>query len=311
MCTCSEGMTRRQAMQSVAAAAAAFAASSLPLGWTQAAETKPRKVLFFTKSSGFQHDCIKRAAPDELSFAEKILVDLGKQHGFEVTATKDGSYFTPEKLAAFDVVAFYTTGELDQTDSDKGKPTGKPAKDGGVPMPPGGPQALLDFIAAGKGFVGFHCATDTFDHHGDNADAHPYIKMIGGEFDGHGKQQPAKIRAVRKFAPVKDVADYELLEEWYLFKNIAADMHVILVQDTAGMEQRYTDRKPYPMTWARAHGKGRVFYTSMGHREDVWTNPLFHQVTLGGLSWAAGNVQAETPANLTEACPGVENVRKG
>ena len=313
MCTCSEGTTRRQAMKNVAAMAAAFAAANvLPLGWTRAAaDNKTRKVLFFTKSSGFQHDVIKRSKPDELSFAEKILVDLGKQHGFDVTATKDGSCFTPEKLADFDVVAFYTTGDVDQTDSDKGKPTGKPAKDGGVPMPPGGADALLKFIESGKGFVGFHCATDTFDHHGDNAAAHPYIKMIGGEFNGHGKQQPSKIRAVKQFAPVKDVNDYEMHEEWYRFKNLAPDMHVILVQETATMDKDHTQLKPYPMTWARTQGKGRVFYTSMGHREDVWTNPLFHQVILGGLSWAAGNVQAEAPANLTEACPGVENVRKG
>jgi len=89
MCTCSEGMTRRQAMKSVAAMAAAFAAGSLlPTDWARAADGKNRKVLFFTKSSGFQHDVIKRKSSDELSFAEKILVDLGKQHGFDVTATR-------------------------------------------------------------------------------------------------------------------------------------------------------------------------------------------------------------------------------
>ena len=90
MCTCSEGLTRRQAMKNVAAMAAAFAASSaIPLGWARAATDtdKPRKVLFFTQSAGFQHDCIKRDNPDQLSFAEKVLVDLGKQHGFDVTAT--------------------------------------------------------------------------------------------------------------------------------------------------------------------------------------------------------------------------------
>jgi type 1 glutamine amidotransferase len=56
-------------------------------------------------------------------------------------------------------------------------------------------------------------------------------------------------------------------------------------------------------------GKGRVFYTSMGHREDVWTNPLFQQIILGGMAWAVGNVEAEVKPNLMEACPGVENVR--
>ncbi len=114
MCTCSEGMSRRQAIRSVAAMAAAFAAASaLPLGWTRAADGKTRKVLFFTQSAGFQHDCIKRKSADELSFAERVLVDLGKQHGFDVTATKDGGVFTPEKLAEFDVIAFYTTGDLE------------------------------------------------------------------------------------------------------------------------------------------------------------------------------------------------------
>ena len=306
MCKCSEGVTRRQAMQTVAAAAAAFATASIPLGWTRAADDKTKKVLFFTKSAGFQHSCITR--PDnqsdkELSHAEKVLVELGKASHFEVTATKDGSYFTPEKLAQFDVVAFYTTGDLT-----------KPGTDGTPPMPAEGREALMKFIEGGKGFVGFHCAADTFGQHagaGNDDKADAYIKMIGGEFDGHGAQQKSRIRAVKAFAPLKDVNDFELLEEWYLFRNIAPDMHVILVQETGSMsEDMHKNRKPHPMTWARTQGKGRVFYSSMGHREDVWTNPLFHQIILGGLAWAAGNVQAEAKPNLKEACPDVEKVRQ-
>ena len=110
MCTCSEGVTRRQAMQAAAAMAAAFAAGALPLGWTRAADDKKQKVLFFTKSAGFQHSVITRKG-DALGHAEKILIELGKEHGFDVTATKDGSIFTPEKLKEFDVIAFYTTGD--------------------------------------------------------------------------------------------------------------------------------------------------------------------------------------------------------
>ena len=307
MCTCSEGLTRRHAMQTVAAMAAAFAAGSLPLGWTRGADNKTRKVLFFTKSAGFQHTCITRPKPDQLSHAEQVLVDLGKHHGFDVTATKDGSIFTPDQLEKFDVIAFYTTGDLR-----------KPGTDGTPPMPQDGRETLLNFIASGKGFVGFHCATDTFGKHaghGNGKDAGPYIKMVGGEFDGHGAQQTARIRAITGpggagFAPLKDARDFELHEEWYAFRNLAPDMQVILAQETAGMkEDLYTKRQAYPMTWARTQGKGRVFYTSMGHREDVWTNPLFQQVALAGLAWAAGNVQAEVKPNLMEACPGVEKVR--
>ncbi len=56
-----------------------------------------------------------------------------------------------------------------------------------------------------------------------------------------------------------------------------------LVQETNGMKDADYDRPPYPATWARKHGEGRVFYTSMGHREDVWTNPIFESILIGGL----------------------------
>jgi type 1 glutamine amidotransferase len=51
------------------------------------------------------------------------------------------------------------------------------------------------------------------------------------------------------------------------------------------------------------HEKGRVFFTSMGHREDVWESKLFQDVLLGGLSWALGNVKADLKPNLTQAAP--------
>ena len=78
-------------------------------------------------------------------------------------------------------------------------------------MPTGGKEALLKFIESGKGFVGFHCATDTFGKHaggGNNDNADPYIKMVGGEFDGHGKQQKAEDPRVVAAAsrPLKDDA---------------------------------------------------------------------------------------------------------
>jgi type 1 glutamine amidotransferase len=292
MCTCSEGVTRRQAMQAVAAMAAAFAAGTLPLGWARAADGKKQKVLFFTKSAGFQHSVITRGKNGELGHAETILIELGTEHGFDVTATKDGSVFTPDKLKEFDVIAFYTTGDLTTPGADKS-----------TPMPKEGKQALFDHIRSGKGFVGFHCASDTFHSQGNNVD--PYIKMVGGEFKSHGAQQSSKISVAKgtKF-PIKDLQPFEMTEEWYQLINFNPDMHVILVQETASMrEESYKKLTNYPMTWARKEGQGRVFYTSMGHREDVWTNPLFQSVLLGGLAWAAGNVQADVPSNFNEATP--------
>jgi type 1 glutamine amidotransferase len=81
------------------------------------------------------------------------------------------------------------------------------------------------------------------------------------------------------------------------------DLHVILVQVTKGMEGREYQRPNYPMTWARAYGKGRVFYTSMGHREDVWGNPMYQGLLLGALGWAAGRLDADITPNIKEVTP--------
>lgn len=297
MCTCSRtgGVSRREALKSVAGAAAALALANLPLGWASAAEIggKTRKVLFFTRSQGFEHDVIRRKSAGELSFAEKMMVDLGKQNGFEVTATKDGSVFTPEGLEQFDVIAFYTTGDLE-------KPNDPGRNDFSKPMPAGGKDALLKAIAGGKGFLGLHCASDTFHSKGSEVD--PYIKMLGGEFEFHGSQQKAKLFAVDKnFAAIPGLEDFEMTEEWYVLKNINHAMHVLLMQGTKTMsEDRYKQHEAYPETWARMEGKGRVFYSSMGHREDVWQNPIFQKVLLGGLNWTAGNVQADATPNMRE-----------
>src|SRR4051812_43686875 len=82
--TMPSSLNRRQLLLS--AGAALMGAGTL--GRAFAAQGPAKKVLFFTKSSGFQHSVITRKG-DELSHAERILTDLGKQHGFEVVASKD------------------------------------------------------------------------------------------------------------------------------------------------------------------------------------------------------------------------------
>jgi type 1 glutamine amidotransferase len=252
----------------------------------RAADDKPIKLLFFTKSSGFQHSVIDRKG-GTIAYAEQILVDLGKSRGFEITPSKDGSLFTADNLAAFDGFVFYTTGDLTQSGTDKQHP-----------MPPDGKQALLDAVAGGKAFVGMHCATDTFHSKGDQID--PYIQMIGGEFVNHGAQQEAASRVVDPKFPGAPPEDFRFKEEWYSMKNFAPDLHVILEQQTLGMTGNMYKRDPYPSTWARLHGKGKVFYTSMGHREDVWKNPIFTNLLMGGITWAVGKTPADIPANLAE-----------
>src|SRR5262249_48797742 len=178
-------------------------------------------------------------------------------------------------------------------------------------------DALLKAIAGGKGFVGCHCASDTFHSPGEKKQNQPpdkidpYLVMLGGEFIIHGAQQKAFMRVVdNKFPGTKGLTDFELHEEWYCLKNFAPDLHVILVQDTMGMTGGDYQRPSYPATWARNQGKGRVFYTSMGHREDVWQNPIFQDLLMGGLSWAFGNVDADVTPNLEKAAPKASELPK-
>lgn len=264
--------------------------SAFPFHWAAGAPAKTPKILYFTRCAGFLHSVVKRNG-DELSHSEKIMVEAGKQHGVEVVCSKDGRVFDGD-LDQFDAIAFYTSGDLTQ---DKGEKT--------PPMSADGKKRLLDAIAAGKGFVGIHAGNDTFRSRGDEID--PFIAMVGGEFLTHGAQQKAKMKVVSpNFPGVEELGEgFELHEEWYAHRNFAKDLHVILVQETAGMKGDCYQRPSFPATWARMHGKGRVFYTSLGHREDVWTNPIFENLMLGGFSWVLGNVDADITPNFEQVTP--------
>ena len=102
----------------------------------------------------------------------------------------------------------------------------------------------------------------------------------------------------------------ELHRRMVRLHKFAKDLHVILVQETEGMKGPHYQRPPFPATWAHMYGKGRVFYTSMGHREDMWTNKIFQQVLLGGIAWALGNAKAEIPPNIDQVTPKANTLPK-
>ena len=94
-------------------------------------------------------------------------------------------------------------------------------------MPADGKQALIDYVAGGKGLIGLHCATDTFHSHGNEVDQ--YIKLLGGEFVTHGNQQVSTIHVAEGNFPGAPAKDATFAEEWYSLKNFADDLDVILV----------------------------------------------------------------------------------
>lgn len=263
------------------------------------------KILFFTKSSGFEHSVIswKTGKP---SLAEKVFIDLGTKNKWEFTFSKDGSLFSPEYLGTFDAIIFYTTGDLTSAGTD-----GQP------PMTPAGKQALFDYVKSGKGFIGLHSASDTFHtanesqkgpdryaNHGAEAD--PYVHFLGAEFIIHGQQQKATNTVIDPafpgFADLGESFTYN--EEWYSLKDFSPDIHVLTVIDAPSMKGAPYERPPYPTTWAREEGKGRVFYTAMGHRDDIWSNPAYQGILTGAIHWVTRDVDAAVPPNLKESAPG-------
>lgn len=287
----------------------------LTQGWSGFGFTLPRsgkKVLVFSKSSAFEHSVIHRTGTN-LSLAEARLETLVFMNDIEFTFSKDGRLFTPEEIPKYDAFVFYTTGDLTESGTDHNPP-----------MTAAGKAALLEAVKAGKGFVGVHSATDTFHSPGnaefgparlrnDGTNADPYIQMIGAEFIMHGGapqfQKARMICADTNFPGMGGLpADFGPLEEWYTFKNYSPDLHVLLIQDTSMMQKTggcyFYDRPPYPATWAHLYGKGRVFYTSMGHREEVWSNPDFQKILMNGIDWTLRRFDADVTPNLQQVTPG-------
>jgi len=227
------------------------------------------RVLVYTLSAGFEHDVVKRAKPDELSLVEQALVDLGRASGaFEAVPTRDASEFDPEKLARYDLVVFYTTGELPLTEAQC--------------------RSLLDFVKNGGAFAGVHCATDTFY-------AVPeYGEMVGAYFDGHPWHEKVRVKVEdREHVATKHLGEsFEITDEIYQFKAPyeRSKLHVLTSLDTTNLDTKrdgvHRTDGDFATSWTKDFGRGRVFYTGLGHRPEVWKDERFLRMLVGGFRWA-------------------------
>ena len=239
----------------------------------QAAKKLPR-VLFLTHSAGFVHDVVKRPDPFVLSFAEEKFTEMAKG-SYEVECTQDCAAISAKNLARFDAVMFYTTGEL--------------------PIPDAQRAELMDWIAAGHAFVGLHCATDTLYQYA------PYQAMVGGAFDGHPWHEKVGIKVLDRDTPATAHLGerFELTDEIYQFKNFVREpLRLLLALDNSSIDASKGNKGKdglYANSWMREWASGRVFYTALGHREEVWKDERFKKHLLGGLSWAIGGPDLPAP----------------
>jgi uncharacterized protein len=216
-------------------------------------------VLYLTHSAGFKHDV--------LPLSRQILTDLGERTGaFVITATDDCSFLSREQLKKFDAVVFYTTGELPISDEQK--------------------AAFLDFVKLGKGFVGIHSATDTFYKWPE------YGELVGGYFDGHPWHQDVTVKVEDSHHPATRHLEksFKIKDEIYQMKNFSRGrVNVLLSLDTTSVDLTlpavHRTDKDFALAWYREYGKGRAFYTALGHRAEVWQDERFQKHLIGAVRW--------------------------
>lgn len=256
------------------------------------------RVLFFSKSAGYEHDVVK-VKDGKPCHVETVIRPLIEGRGGTLESTKDGAVISAERLKDFDVVVFYTTEDLCKADCPDGSP----------PVDEHGMMALIDWVKAGGGLIGFHCASDTWHRERNQfAPESPYLDTLGGEFETHGAQFVGTLKVVDADHPtmahVKD--GWQINDEWYRLKHLQDEsMHVLALLDPADERQKQEKYQVpnYPVIWCSTPGAGRVFYNAMGHRDDVWTNPDFQQVFLDCVDWVDGKGEADAEPNWAAAVP--------
>jgi type 1 glutamine amidotransferase len=209
----------------------------------------------FSKTAAFRHSCINTG--------KLALLKLGAENKFIVDTTEDASIFTGDNLKKYAAVVFLnTTGNVLNAEQE---------------------AAFEHFIRAGGGFAGIHAATDT------EYDWAWYARLVGANFLNHPKIQQAKLIVTdKKHVSTKHLPDvWERTDEWYNFKNLNKDVHVIMKIDETSYEGG-KNGADHPMAWYHEYDGGRSFYSELGHTEESYADANYLKHILGGIQYAIG-----------------------
>lgn len=281
--------------------AAGLMAAMFWLGFSQnalAADAPAKaKVLHFTRSQGFVHSPA-RMQDDGTTVSGVALKAYLADKNIELVETQDGRVFDGD-LGGYDAFIFYTSGNL-LADS-------KIDNDRIHKISPEGFQKLRDAIQGGKGLVGIHSATDTHCGLKDEDGKDLYTQLMGARFCGHGPMQNATVTATQPielpWLKEKDGGKSTDFEEWYAMHLFNTDMHVVLVQETEGMNGDCYKRAPFPSSWVRMEGKGRVAYSAYGHDNKFWQEAENVRKVGEFVEWVVGRFDLDTTPNFEKVTP--------
>ena len=229
---------------------------------------EPKRVLFFSHTAGFRHESILTA--------REVLRTLDPER-WRVTASEDLAMIAAERLREFHAVFFFTSGELALSDAQK--------------------RELLEYVRGGGGFGASHSASDTFYTWPE------YGELLGAYFDGHPWVQEVAIDVEDPDHPVTRglPSSFRLVEEVYQHRALdRAKVRVLLTLDTRtvnlgapGVNRTDGD---FALAWVRSYGRGRVFYTALGHFDEVFRDARVQLLLRQALDWMTGLTPGDTVA---------------
>lgn len=221
------------------------------------------KVLNFQADNGFEHKSKKVGL--------QMIEELGKANNWKVVTSIDTAYISPKNLELFDVIVFNNNcGNKGSIFSNKQH------------------QALQNYIRNGGGFVGIHCAGAIWKE--DSEFQNWYEKLIGTRLVSHPKVQKAKLNVENKnhIATSHLPNEWEVIDEWHTFSYNPRDkVNVLLSLDESSYEGQPKMNGDHPFTWYQYYDGGRSFFTSLGHKVDIYADENYQKLVKGGILWAS------------------------
>jgi type 1 glutamine amidotransferase len=245
----------------------------------QAPPNGRKRILIIAQTMGWHHDSI--------SDALAVLVKLGHDSNlYDAEIRTDTEWITKKRLnpmrknlVQYDAIVFCsTTGELTMSDEQKA-------------------DLMSSIRDEGKGFVGIHAALDTFYNWPE------YGEMLGGWFDGHpwNTFDAPVIIEDPSFPAVKHFTGTSLTlkDEMYQPKAWSREkVNVIMRLDDSKLDYSKTPKaradRDFAITWSKMHGKGRIFYSSLGHTRESWQDPQIQKMYLEAIRWVLGGSDGST-----------------
>lgn len=255
------------------------------------------KVLHFTRSQGFVHSPARMQADGTTVSGAGLKAYLADKN-IELVETQDGRVFDGD-LSGYDAFIFYTSGNLL---ADSGIDNDRIHK-----ISPEGFKNFQEAVKGGKGLVGIHSATDSHCGIRDEDGNDLYTRLLGARFVSHGPMQTATVTATEPielpWLKAKEGGKSVDYEEWYAMHQYNTDMHVVLIQETEGMRGDCYKRAPFPSSWVRMEGKGRVAYSAYGHDDRFWKETENVRKVGEFVEWAVGRFDLDTTANFEKVTP--------